>query len=68
MGIIYEIILPNNKNLERAIYNKPIIYEKLNAVNIMNRNNEIIFTSSSGFYKLLVKLRRLKEKIFGFTK
>jgi len=64
-GSIYEIILPNKKDLEKSIYNKPIIYNKLHAVDVMNRNNEIIFTTSSNFYKLLVNLRKIKEKLFG---
>ncbi len=64
-GSIYEIILPNKKNLEKSIYNKPIIYNKLHAVDIMNRSNEIIFTTSSNFYKFLVKVRKIKEKLFG---
>jgi len=64
-GLIYEIILPNKKNLEKSIYNKPIIYNKLHAVDIMNRSNKIIFTTSSNFYKFLVKVRKIKEKLFG---
>ncbi len=66
-GSIYEIILPNKKNLEKSIYNKPIIYNKLHAVDVMNRNNEIIFTTSSNFYKFLVKVRKIKKKLFGFN-
>ena len=66
MGFIYEIILPNKKNLEKSIYNKPIIYSRLYPVDIMNKNNEIIFTTSSGFYKLLVKLRKIKKNLFNF--
>ena len=65
MGFIYEIILPDKKDLEKSIYNRPIIYSKLYASDIMNKNNEIIFTSSSNFYKLLVKIRKFKEKLFG---
>ena len=65
-GSIYEIILPNKKNLEKSIYNKPIIYNKLHAVDFMNRSNEIIFTTSSNFYKFLVKVRKIKEKLFGY--
>jgi len=65
-GSIYEIILPNKKNLEKSVYNKPIIYNKLHTVDIMNRNNEIIFTTSSNFYKFLVKVRRIKDKLFGY--
>ena len=64
-GSIYEIILPNKKDLEKSIYNKPIIYNKLHAVDVMNRSNEIIFTTSSNFYKFLVKVRKIKEKLFG---
>ena len=59
MGSIYEIILPNKKNLEKSIYNKPIIYNKLHAVDIMNRSDQVIFTASSNFYKLLVKVRKI---------
>jgi len=33
----------------------------------MNRSNEIIFTTSSNFYKFLVKVRKIKEKLFGFN-
>ena len=51
--------------LEKYIYNKPMIYNKLSEVDIMNKNSEIIFTASSTFYKLLVKLRRFKEKLLG---
>ena len=65
MGLVYEIILPNKKNLEKSIYNKPIIYNKLHAVEIMNKSDKIIFTASSNFYKLLVKIREIKEKLFG---
>ena len=65
-GTIYEIILPNTKNLEKSIYSKPIIYSKLHAVDVMNRSNEIIFTASSNFYKFLVKVRQIKEKLFGY--
>ena len=65
-GSIYEIILPNKKNLEKSIYNKPIIYNKLHAVDVMNRSNEVIFTTSSNFYKFLVKVRKIKEKLFGY--
>jgi hypothetical protein len=64
-GSIYEIILPNKKNLEKSIYNKPIIYNKLYAADVMNRGNKIIFTTSSNFYKFLVKVRKIKEKLFG---
>lgn len=64
-GSIYEIILPNKKNLEKSIYNKPIIYNKLYAVDIMNKSDKVIFTASSNFYKLLVKVRKIKEKLFG---
>jgi len=64
-GSIYEIILPNKKDLEKSIYNKPIIYNKLHAVDVMNRSNKIIFTTSSNFYKFLVKVRKIKEKLFG---
>ena len=56
---------PNKKDLEKSIYNKPIIYSKLHAVDIMNRSNEIIFTTSSNFYKFLVKVRKIKEKLFS---
>ena len=65
MGLIYEIDLPDKKNLEKSIYSRPIIYNKLHAVDIMNNNNEIIFTSTSGFYQLLVKVRKFKDKFFG---
>ena len=65
MGLIYEIDLPDKKNLEKSIYNRPIIYNKLHAVDIMNSNNEIIFTSTSEFYQFLVKARKFKKKIFG---
>ena len=65
MGSIYEIVLPNKKNLEKSIYTRPIIYSKLHAVDVMNNNNEIIFTSTSVFYKLLVKVRKFKEQLFG---
>ena len=65
MGSIYEIILPSKKNLEKSIYSRPIIYEKLHAADIMNKNNEIVFTASSNFYKLLLKIRRLQVKLFG---
>jgi hypothetical protein len=64
-GSIYEIILPNKKDLEKSIYNKPIIYNKLHAVDVMNRSNKIIFTTSSNFYKFLMKVRKIKEKLFG---
>jgi hypothetical protein len=64
-GSIYEIILPNKKNLEKSIYNKPIIYNKLHAVDVMNRSNKIIFTTSSNFYKFLVKVRKIIKKLFG---
>jgi len=64
-GIIYEIVLPKKKNLEKSIYSRPIVYSKLHAVNVMNRGDKIIFTSGSGFYKFLSKMRRLKEKFFG---
>jgi len=66
-GSIYEIILPNKKNLEKSIYNKPIIYTKLHAAHVMNRSNRIIFTTSSNFYKFLVKVRKIKKKLFGFN-
>ena len=66
MEFIYEIFLPNKKNIEKSIYNKPIIYSRLHEVDIMNKNNEINFTSSSDFYKLLVKLRKIKENLFNF--
>jgi len=66
MGSIYEIILPNKKNLEKSIYNKPMIYSKLYAVDIMNKGDKVIFTASSNFYKLLVKIRKIKEKLFGY--
>ena len=66
MGSIYEIILPNKKNLEKYIYNKPMIYNKLYAVDIMNKGNKVIFTTTSNFYKLLVKIREIKEKLFGY--
>ena len=65
-GSIYEIILPNKKDLEKSIYNKPIIYNKLHAVDIINRSNRIIFTTSSNFYKFWVKVRKIKEKLFGY--
>ena len=65
MGLIYEIDLPDKKNLEKSIYNRPIIYNKLHAVDIMNSNNEIIFTSTSKFYQLLIKVRKFRKKIFG---
>ena len=58
-GSIYEIILPNKKDLEKSIYNKPIIYNKLHAVDVMNRSNKIIFTTSSNFYKFLMKVRKI---------
>jgi len=65
-GSIYEIILPNKNDLEKSIYNKPIIYSKLHVVDVMNRGNGIIFTTSSNFYKFLVKVRKIKEKLFGY--
>ena len=65
MGLIYEIVLPNKKDLEKYIYNRPLIYSKLQVADIMNSNNEIIFTTTSGFYQFLVKVRKLKEKFFG---
>ena len=65
MGLIYEIDLPDKKNLEKSIYNRPIIYNKLHGVDIMNSSNEIIFTSKSKFYQLLLKVRKFKQKIWS---
>ena len=67
MGLIYEIVLPNKKNLEKSIYNRPIIYNKLHGVDIMNNSNEIIFTSTSKFYQLLLKVRKFKKKIWSIA-
>jgi len=57
MGVIYEIILPNEKNYERSIYSRPLITKTLNGMKFMNENNHTIFTHGSGFYKLLKKIR-----------
>ena len=65
MGSIYEIVLPDKKNYEKSIYNRPIIYSKLYGVDIMNKSSEVIYTSESEFYKLLVKIRKFKNKFFG---
>ena len=65
MGSIYEIVLPDKKNYEKSIYNRPIIYSKLYGVDIMNKSSEVIYTSESGFYKLLLKVRKFKKKLCG---
>ena len=65
MGQIYEIILPSKKNLEKSIYNRPVIYNNLHVVDIMNKSDEIIFTAKSNFYQLLIKIRSLKRMLFG---
>ena len=31
----------------------------------MNKSSEVIYTSESGFYKLLLKVRKFKKKFFG---
>ena len=64
MGSIYEIVLPDKKNYEKSIYNRPIIYSKLYGVDIMNKSSEVIYTSQSEFYKLLLKVRKFKKKFF----
>jgi hypothetical protein len=66
MGSIYEIVLPDKKNYEKSIYNRPIIYSKLYGVDIMNKSSEVIYTSKSEFYQLLKKIRTFKEKMFSF--
>ena len=65
MGSIYEIVLPDKKNYEKSIYNRPIIYSKLHGVDIMNKSSEVIYTSESEFYKLLLKVRKFKKNFFG---
>ena len=57
MGIIYEIILPYEKNVENLIYNRPLVTKNLPGMKFMNENNHTIFTHGSGFYKLLKKIR-----------
>ena len=57
MGIIYEIILPDEKNVENLIYNRPLVTKNLPGMKFMNENNHTIFTHGSGFYKLLKKIR-----------
>jgi hypothetical protein len=57
MGTIYEIILPDKKNYESSIYNRPLITKDLTGMKFINQNNHTIFTHGSGFYKLLKKIR-----------
>jgi glucose/arabinose dehydrogenase len=57
MGAIYEIILPDGKNYEKSIYNRPLITKNLSGMKFMNENNHTIFTHGSGFYKLLKQIR-----------
>ncbi len=66
MGSIYEIVLPDKKNYEKSIYNKPIIYSNLYVVDIMNKSSQVIYTAESEFYKLLKRIRAFKEKLFSF--
>ena len=39
---------------------------ELYGVDIMNKSNEVIYTSASEFYQLLKKIRTFKEKMFSF--
>ena len=57
-GVIYEIVLPEKKNYEESIYNRPLITKDLTGMKFMNENNYTIFTHGSGFYKLLKTFRR----------
>jgi len=57
MGAIYEIILPDEKDYESSIYNRPLITKNLTGMRFMNENNHTIFTHGSGFYKALKKIR-----------
>jgi len=57
MGAIYEIVLPEKKDYEKSIYNRPLITKNLSGMKFMNENNHTIFTHGSGFYKLLKKVR-----------
>ena len=56
-GTIYEIILPDEKNYEKSIYNRPLITKNLPAMKFINENKYTIFTHGSGFYELLKKIR-----------
>ena len=57
MGVIYEIMLPDQKNYEKSIYNRPLITKNLTGMKFMNENNHTIFTHGSAFYKVLKKIR-----------
>ena len=56
-GTIYEIILPDEKNYEKSIYNRPLITKNLPAMKFINENKYTIFTHGSGFYESLKKIR-----------
>ena len=66
MGKIYQINLPMKKDYEKSIYRKPIINNKIYAIELMNKNNEIIFTTGSKMYKLLKSLREYKNRFLDF--
>ena len=57
IGVIYEIILPDQKSYEKSIYSRPLITKNLTGMKFMNENNHTIFTHGSSFYKILKKIR-----------
>ena len=63
IGVIYEIILPIEKNYEQSIYSRPLITKNLTGMKFMNENNHTIFTHGSRFYKILKKIRHYLDML-----
>ena len=55
MGSIYEILLPESKDLEKYLYGRPTVNKDLDVIKFMNDNDQVVFTSESKFYYILKK-------------
>ena len=64
MGSIYEILLPESKDLEKYLYGRPTVNKDLDVIKFMNDNDQIVFTSGSKFYYMLKKFRKYYNLLF----
>jgi len=64
MGSIYEILLPESKDLEKYLYGRPTVNKDLDVIKFMNDNDQVVFTSESKFYYILKKFRKYYNLLF----